>query len=131
MTDTPLANMFRSDWVHEWGVLLLAGLLALPLFTPRVYGADEIKYFATLRSLLVDRDLHYENEYAHFIERDPVAHAGLVPFRDGATATGYRLNDAPIGTALLWAPFYIAADGVVAAADPTPPTAQQHRHRVR
>ncbi len=116
MTDTPLANMFRSDWVHEWGVLLLAGLLALPLFTPRVYGADEIKYFATLRSLLVDRDLHYENEYAHFIERDPVAHAGLVPFRDGATATGYRLNDAPIGTALLWAPFYIAADGVVAAA---------------
>ena len=110
------ANIFRSDFVHEWGVLLLAGLLALPLFTPRVYGADEIKYFSTLRSLVVDRDLHYENEYAHFVERDPVAHAGLVPYRDGATATGYRLNDAPIGTALLWAPFYLVADGAVAVA---------------
>ena len=116
MTDTPLANMFRSDWVHEWGVLLLAGLLALPLFTPRVYGADEIKYFATLRSVYFDRDLHYENEYAHFIDRDPVAHAGLRPLRDTLTPTGYRLNDAPIGAAVLWAPFYVIADAAVVVA---------------
>ena len=32
------------------------------------------------------------------------------------TPTGYRLNDAPVGTAVLWAPFYVAADlGVVVA----------------
>lgn len=100
----------RSRWWQEWGALCLIGLLALPLFTPRVYASDEIKYFATLRSVYFDRDLHYENEYGYFIDRDPVAHAGLTGFRDGVTPTGYRLNDAPIGTSLLWAPFYVAAD---------------------
>lgn len=105
-----------SPWWHEWGVLCLVALIALPLFTPRIYASDEIKYFATLRSAYFDRDLHYENEYAHFIERDPVAHEGLRPFRDEVTPTGYRLNDAPIGTSLLWFPFYFVADvGVVTA----------------
>jgi len=100
----------------EWGILWLFGLVSLVLFTPRIYGADEIKYFAPLRSLYFDGDLHYENEYAYFIERDPVAHAGLVPYRDGVTSTGRRLNDGPIGSALLWTPFYIAADGFVVVA---------------
>jgi len=94
----------------EWGVLLLLALVSLVLFTPRIYGADEIKYFAPLRSFYFDGDFHYENEYAYFIERDPVAHAGLVPYRDTVTSTGYRLNDGTIGAALLWSPFYIAAD---------------------
>ena len=102
-----------TGW-QEWGVLCLVALAALPLFTPRVYASDEIKYFATLRSLYFDHDLRYANEYAHFITRDPVAHAGLGPYLEKKTPTGYNLNDAPIGTAVLWAPFYIAADiGVV------------------
>jgi len=103
-----------SDWLNGWGILLLVSVLALPLLTPRVYASDEIKYFSILRSVFFDRDLHFENEYQHFIEQDPVAHAGLVPFRDTVTPTGYRLNDAPIGTAVLWSPFYFAADLSVA-----------------
>ena len=105
-----------TSWWQEWGALCLVAIMALPLFTPRVYASDEIKYFATLRSLYFDQDLHYENEYGYFIRRDPVAHEGLRPFRDTVTPTGYRLNDAPIGTALLWLPFYAVADlGVVTA----------------
>ena len=77
-----------TSWWHEWGALCLVALVALPLFTPRVYASDEIKYFATLRSVYFDQDLHYENEYGHFIRRDPVAHDGLRPFRDGVTPTG-------------------------------------------
>ena len=69
-----------SDWFNGWGILLLVSVLALPLLTPRVYASDEIKYFSILRSVVFDRDLHFENEYQHFIEQDPVAHAGLVPF---------------------------------------------------
>ena len=106
----------RLRWVggwHEWRVLVLVAILALPLFTPRIYASDEIKYFATLRSVYMDGDLHYANEYAHFIGLDPVAQAGLRPFMEEATPTGYRLNDAPIGSALLWAPFYVVADGLV------------------
>ena len=106
----------RGGWWREWGVLCVVSLLALPLFTPRLYSSDEIKYFVALRSLYFDHDLNYENEYAHFIERDPVAHAGLVPLRDEVTPTGYRLNDAPIGSALLWTPFYVVADTFVLAA---------------
>ena len=111
-----MAEHEQGGWWHEWGALCIVAVLALPLFTPRVYGADEIKYFAALRSVYFDRDLHYANEYAHFIGRDPVAHAGLRPYMEGETPPGYRLNDAPIGTAVLWSPFYVAADIGVAAA---------------
>ena len=111
-----MRNLYRWDWWQEWGVLVVVAVCALPLFTPRVYASDEVKYFSTLRSLYMDGDLHYQNEYGHFIDRDPVAHAGLVPYRDEPTPTGYRLNDAPIGTAVFWAPFYLVADGVVVVA---------------
>ena len=40
---------------------------------------------------------------------------GLLPYKNTPTPTGYRLNDAPIGTAVLWAPFYVVADGIVIA----------------
>ena len=110
MTIDPVA---WRRWRQEWGILALAAVVALPLFTPRIYASDEIKYFATLRSVYFDHDLHYENEYGHFVNLDPVAHAGLVPYMEDETATGYRLNDAPIGTAVLWAPFYLVADGAV------------------
>ncbi len=96
--------------------MCLVAILALPLFTPRLYGSDEIKYFVPLRSFYFDRDLHYANEYAHFISRDPVAHAGLEPYMETVTSTGHRLNDAPIGSAFLWAPFYVVADVAVVVA---------------
>ena len=105
-----------GEWVQEWGVLALVAVVALPLFTPRVYASDEIKYFAVLRSVYFDHDLHYENEYEYFVSRDPVAHAGLRPYMESPTPTGYRLNDAPIGSAIMWAPAYIVADGFVVVA---------------
>jgi hypothetical protein len=45
-----------------------------------------------------------------------VAHAGLEAYAEEPTPTGYRLNDGPIGSAVLWSPFYVAADvGVLVA----------------
>ena len=94
-------------------MLVLVALLSLPLFTPRLYGADEIKYVTHLRSLWFDHDLHYANEYDYFVRRDPQAFGWLRNLRDTVTVTGRRLNDAPIGAAVLWAPFYGVADGAV------------------
>ena len=111
-----LGRIASTEWVQEWGALALVAVFALPLFTPRVYASDEIKYFAGLRSVYFDHDLHYENEYAYFLSRDPVAHAGLRPYMERPTPTGYRLNDAPIGSAVMWAPAYIVADGLVVVA---------------
>jgi hypothetical protein len=96
-------------------VLLAVFLLTLPLVTPRLRGADEIEYFAYLRSAVFDRDLDFENEYRHFYERDPQGLAGFkATFLDRREeATGRPINFAPLGTALLWSPFYLLAHGGV------------------
>lgn len=98
--------------------LYVVFLLTLPLVTPRLRGADEIEYFAYLRSMVFDGDLDFENEYRYFYERDP---QGLAQFK--ATfldrreeATGRPINFAPIGTAVLWSPFYLLAHAGVLAA---------------
>jgi hypothetical protein len=102
------------------GRRLLIGLfvLTLPLVTPKIRGADEIEYFAYLRSAVFDRDLEFGNEYRHFYEADPEGLAGFKStFLDlREPRTGRHINFGPIGSALLWSPFYLAAHGGVAAA---------------
>lgn len=101
---------------REWLPLLVLWLLLLPLFTPRLYASDEAKYFVHLRSLWFDGDIDYYNEYDDLMRRDPAAFGWLSELRDPPSPTGRRLNDAPIGSAVLWAPFYVAADaGVIVA----------------
>jgi len=98
--------------------LVLLFLLTLPLVTPRVRGADEIQYFSYLRSLVFDHDVDFGNEYAHFHAADP---GGLAGFRATflerrETQTGRHINFAPLGSALLWSPFYLLAHAAVHAA---------------
>jgi hypothetical protein len=92
-------------------LVVLAWLLTLPLVTPKIRGADEIEYFAYLRSMAFDRDLEFGNEYRHFYERDPQGLAGFAAtFLDRLEPqTGRHINFAPLGSALLWSPFYLLA----------------------
>jgi hypothetical protein len=99
-------------------LLMLLLVLTLPLVTPKIRGADEIEYFAYLRSLAFDRDLEFGNEYQYFYERDPRGLEGfkrtLIDLRE--PLTGRHINFAPMGTAVLSAPFYLVAHlGVLAA----------------
>ena len=99
-------------------IVVVAWLLTLPLVTPKIRGADEIEYFAYLRSMAFDRDLEFGNEYRHFYERDPQGLAGFsATFLDRREPqTGRHINFAPLGSALLWSPFYLLAHlGVLAA----------------
>jgi hypothetical protein len=69
-----------------------------------------------------DGDLSFDNEYRHFYEtasvqgqRDrpggsPYGERFHDTFLGGTTKTGLRINFAPVGSAILWAPFYIVAD---------------------
>jgi len=100
------------------GWLVLAFLLTLPLVTPRIRGADEIETFAYLRSAVFDRDLDFEDEYRWFHARDPEGLRGFkATFLDRREpATGRPINFAPLGSALLWSPFYLLAHAGVAAA---------------
>jgi hypothetical protein len=92
-------------------VLLLIGLylLTLPLMTHDIRAADEIEYFAYLHSVAFDRDLDFLNEYQYFFDRAPEKYtrSGFKKtFIDTITPTGLRPNFGPIGTAVLWTPFY-------------------------
>jgi hypothetical protein len=106
--------------------LIVLFVLSLPAVTPRIYASDEIEYFAYLRSIWFDRDLSFDNEYRYFYDHG-IAH-GVRPrldrpgfygdsfeatFLEATTSTGRRINFAPIGTAILWAPFYAIADAGV------------------
>ena len=90
-------------------------MLSLPLVTPRLRASDEIEYFAYLRSLVFDQDLDFENEYRYFYEQNPQAlaafHHTFLELRD--EVTGRRLNFGPLGSALLWSPFYLIAHVLV------------------
>src|SRR6185295_13217021 len=83
-------------------VLLPLALLALVAGRGDL-RADSVSYFAWLRSAWFDRDLDFANEWAHW---------GLP--EAPRTGTGLRRNVHSVGPALLWSPFYAAADLYVA-----------------
>jgi hypothetical protein len=94
--------------------LLLLFLLSLPAVTPRLYAADEIEYFAYLRSLWFDHDLSFDNEYRYFYDRGITRDEGFHrTFLELTSETGLRLNFGPIGSALMWTPMYGIADAGV------------------
>ncbi|HEX6737725.1 MAG TPA: hypothetical protein VF310_05630, partial [Vicinamibacteria bacterium] len=94
----------------QW-LLLGVFLATLPLVTLKVRGADEIQYFSHLRSAVFDHDFDFADEYEHFYQLDPQGLAGFKgTFLDKREPlTGRRINFAPIGTAVLWSPFYLLA----------------------
>ena len=99
--------------------LVLAVLLlgSLVFTTPRIAESDAIEYFSYLPSILFDHDVSFEDEYRHFYDEDPQGRGGFKEtFLDRSTPTGLKLNFGPMGTAVLWSPFYIATHvGVVVA----------------
>lgn len=82
-------------------------VLSLPLVTTRIYASDEVESFAWVRSWVFDRDVNFENEYEHFYDSKQVQTASFhETFLERENEAGRRLNFMPIGTAILWLPFY-------------------------
>ena len=108
-------SFFRERTEIALAVLLLA---SVPLVTPRIAESDAVQYFSYLPSLLLDGDLDFEDEYTVFYREDPEGRKGFKEtFLDLSTATGLKLTFGPIGTALLWSPFYLATHLVVGSED--------------
>jgi hypothetical protein len=96
---------------RELLVLMLVFAASLPAVTARLYSSDEVEYFSYLRSLWFDRDVSFENEYQYFYDHDIAQSAGFhETFLERETASGRRVNYATMGCAILWSPFYAAAD---------------------
>ena len=107
----------RVPTVTPWAALVILFVVSLPAVTARFYASDEIEYFAYLRSMWFDQDLSFDNEYRYFYDRHIArAHFFKETFLDAETVTGLRRNFAPVGSALLWAPFYVATDAGVRVA---------------
>ena len=104
------ADMPRWRWgirphlalVGMWLLSTLAYLALIPV--PRVdgqlIGSDGVGYYVYARSLAIDHDLDFANEYAYYQRafRPPEP-----------TPLGRQGNKYAIGPALLWMPFFLAA----------------------
>lgn len=92
------------------GVVLLGAYLTamIVLAKPdgRVVFGDATHHFVQLRSLVYDRDLHFQNEYIRIYRLRGDEPGTEWIFKD-LTTTGRVRNYMPIGPALLWAPLYL------------------------
>jgi hypothetical protein len=68
---------------------------------------DGIGYYAHLRSASLDRNLFYLNEFDRL---------KLAPYFFDPSPTGYVQNQWPVGNAVLWSPFFLAAQALESAA---------------
>lgn len=107
----PVLPLFKDPWFRVLAVSLLASMF---LVVPRIGESDAIEYYSYLPSLWFDGDLDFTNEYRHFYLEDPEGRAGFKKtFLDRSTPTGLKLNFGPVGSALLWSPFFLAAHAIV------------------
>lgn len=93
-------------WRRDPGLGLLVAALALLLATLASHNfrltSDGVDHFVYLRSAWIDHDLDLANDYARVSPR-----GGSV---DPLTPLGRTGNLHPVGPALVWSPFYAAAD---------------------
>lgn len=93
-----------ARWVGDHAHLVILAVFLLTMatsFFPHI-EADGIEYYAYLRSLAFDGDLHFADELS---PETPLPH---VPYGLGAkkTPTGYEPNFASVGPAIVWTPFF-------------------------
>jgi hypothetical protein len=91
-----------------FAVFLLC-LFAISIIRPEI-TSDGYNYFAYLRSAVFDGDLNFHNEFKYIGEKDPWFRKTYLPRE---TPTGHLSNVFSVGPAILWAPFYLAAHGLV------------------
>jgi hypothetical protein len=98
---------------HGLAILCLLYLVSLPLVSHRMTASDAIEYYVYDRSIYFDADLDFTNDYQGFYDRNP---NGLTKFKEGfidrRNPSGKSINNGPVGSAILWAPFFLAGDGI-------------------
>ncbi len=82
-----------------FAIFIAAGAL---IFRPTIHGNDTVGYYSWLRSAVIDHNLNSGDEFRHY---------GYAVERESA-ATGYTINPYPIGSAILWLPFFLIAHGI-------------------
>ncbi len=95
-----------------FAVLAILYLCSLPFVAHRMTASDAIEYYVYDRSLYFDHNLDFVNDYQGFYDRNPKGLANFkAGFIDKRNPSGKAINNGPIGSAILWAPFFLAGDG--------------------
>lgn len=85
-------------------VLWLLMLATVPMLNAHI-RSDGNEYYAYVRSLVIDHDLRFDNEYA----RGEATFRAAMDGELGISPSGYRRNIASVGPSLLWTPFFLGA----------------------
>lgn len=85
-------------------LLWLVMLASVPAVNPHI-RSDGNEYYAYVRSIVIDHDLRFDNEYDHAEPTFKLAEEIDLTI----SPSGYRRNIATIGPSLLWSPFFLAA----------------------
>lgn len=104
----PRQTRWTRDRHQLWLVLLLAFAL-LVVLRPSIRGHDGVLNYAYARSLLLDRDLDFTNDYSWYISREASWFDNKDLPRD--PVTNLPINLYGVGSSLLWSPFLLAAHG--------------------
>lgn len=99
------------------GQLLLGVVFVVSLIVslPRVYATDEVQYYSWLRSVWFDHDVDFANEYQKFASLNPNSgiKESILQADRIREKTGLYGNIAPVGSAILWAPWFVLTDGIL------------------
>jgi hypothetical protein len=112
--------MLLTKFGNREPALILIGILFLllypALFRPVLHGADTVGYYSWLRSAVIEHTLDVRNAFHHYAHE----FTGTLPESDlnRKTPNGYTHNQWAAGSAILWAPLYLATHaGVLIARD--------------
>ena len=94
----------RPTWVAAWIILGLALVLMVFLWKPWIHGNDGVRNYVYCRSLWIDGDLDFANEFDHY---RTVGELQIPASPD--RVTGRQGNAVGIGSGLFWSPFFLAA----------------------
>ncbi len=87
--------MKRQYWFFLIAGIYLVGFLGHAIFLKKTVYGDGIYYYAWMRSVVIDRDINFANDYATFGANQLL------------TAKGFQGNIYSIGPALLWSPQFL------------------------
>jgi hypothetical protein len=98
-----------------WHLLLLLYVVTMAVvFRPILHGWDGAAYYSWLRSAVIDGNLDTGDEIKHYeaLQETDVQSQRWTDDR-GRSATGLWINHWPVGSAILWAPFFLVAHGAL------------------
>src|SRR3989344_185867 len=93
--------MKLTRWLLIVFVIYVLIFFSHALFLQKTVYGDGVFYYSWVRSVVVDRDINFTNEYAHFGVAAPVTPGGLPG------------NKHPIGVPLFWLPWYTQAHAII------------------